>query len=111
MIKKFKNGKIKINKIKKNDNYYRDNIGDIMIDQFYNNEITMCDLYFNQINGYMYLVDFNTQYVYDLRDINYYHHKNILIHLKELLESNNIYLYPLSKKESAELLYQLEQGY
>lgn len=99
MIKKFKNGNINIKRSLNNCQ---------TIDDFYNNELTMCDLYFNQINGYMYLIDFNTNKIYDFSNC----YINILKYLETLLESGKILkLYPLSNKESKQLFIDLENGF
>ena len=102
MVRKFKNGNITIRSpyhMSKNSvNYelYAKNI-----DNLYDREIIMKDLYFNQINGYMYLVDYNTQRVYDFSECC----NNILYHLDNLFRTTKkIKLYPLSKKESKSLL-------
>jgi hypothetical protein len=86
------------------------------IDAFYES-MTNNDLYFNQINGYMYLVDFNTSHVYDFSDC----YINILAHLENLLyqgydfktnpKTKTLKLYPLTKKESKSLLQDLENGF
>jgi len=109
LIKKRKNGNITIkspyyeNKNSVNHALYTHNI-----DTFYNNEITMSDLYFNQINGYMYLTDYNTSCVYDFSNC----YVNILSHFDNLLlTTKKLKLYPLSKKESKSLLEDLENGY
>ena len=54
-VKKFKNGKILLsaNKNEVDENFYHDTM-------FYS------DLYLNQINGYQYIVDFNTNLVYEI---------------------------------------------
>ena len=65
MIKKFKNGNIVLDvrdDIK--NGYYEKNIESI--ENFYHNDMCMEDLYINQINGYLYIVDYNTGLVYDL---------------------------------------------
>lgn len=83
-IKKFKNGNI-------NMTFEGDDI-----DAFYNDEMFWDDLYFENIEGYMYLIDYNTQNVYDFSDC----YMNILDYLKdELLKQNNkLKLYPMEKK-------------
>ena len=110
MIKKFKNGKIKLSypKSRIDKHCYLDEEGDIL-DDYYYNEVEMEDIYFNQINGYMYLVDFNTQLVYELES------QNIQNPLKWLLdtikEDGRYYLYPLTRRESEELIHCLNMGY
>lgn len=110
MIKKFKNGKIKLVSPKKDDQWLRDQYNDNEItDDYYHDIMFMEDISFNQINGYMYIVDFNTQLVYELES------QNIQNPLKWLLDTINeagrYYLYPLSKQECKELLIDLEGGY
>jgi len=106
-IKKFKNGKIRfmletsdLNNGEVDENVYHD-------DMFFK------DLYINQINGYQYIVDFNTGRVYELGS---YLLQNPLMFLldefKEAREARHyFYLYPLSKRESKSLLKDLENGY
>jgi hypothetical protein len=103
MIKKFKNGNIKM-KVEKNS-YYIEQDGSIN-ERFVHDEMFMADLYFNQINGYMYLTDMNTQRVYDMSRI-----WNLNTFLDELKECEIMKLYPLSKKESKSLLQDMENGY
>ena len=65
MIKKFKNGNIVLDirdDIK--SGYYEKTIDSI--ENFYHHDMCMEDLYINQINGYLYIVDFNKRLVYDL---------------------------------------------
>ena len=113
-IVKFKNGNIKI--------YMYDTFFYNDIDLYYNHEITMNDLYFNQINGYMYLVDYNTQTVYEYMQLGgqkkhntIYSLCNVQNPLKELIdgltEHKKIYLFPLTKKLSKSLLQDMENGY
>ena len=105
MIKKFKNGNIvlDIRDDIKND-YYKKTIESI--ENFYHNDMCMEDLYINQINGYLYIVDFNKRLVYDLPGG--YLFKDFL---EELLEKGKIKLIPYGKKISKELLHDLEKGY
>ena len=105
MIKKFKNGNIVLDirdDIK--SGYYKKTIDSI--ENFYYNDMTMENLYINQINGYLYIVDFNTGLVYDLPGG--YMFKDFL---EELLEKGKIKLIPYGKKISKELLNDLENGY
>jgi len=107
-IKKFKNGNVNLKLEKSDFFYYDDTENKIDIDKLYNNEITMEDLYFNQVNGYMYLIDYNKRLIYEYGN----GYNNILITLRnELLENNTIKLIPLSKKESKQLFIDLENGY
>ena len=107
-IKKFKNGKIKMS-IQKN--YDIENDGSIN-ENVYHDDMFMSDLSFNQINGYMYLVDQNTQFAYDLQNHGYSIMMNTLIQLLDELEKTGvIYFYPLTKKESKSLFQDLENGF
>ena len=106
MIKKFKNGNIVLDirdDIKKG--YYEKTIESI--ENFYHNDMCMEDLYINQINGYLYIVDYNTGLVYDLPGG--YLFKDFL---EELLNKGKIKLIPYGKRISKELLlYDLENEY
>ena len=105
MIKKFKNGNIVLDirdDIKKG--YYEKTIESL--ENFYYNDMIMENLYINQINGYLYIVDYNTGLVYDLPGG--YLFKDFL---EELLEKGKIKLIPYGKKISKELLNDLENGY
>ena len=114
-IKKFNNGNINL-KLEKND-FFNGNDGievDALldIDALYYNELSMDDLGFNQINGYMYLLDVNTSHVYDFSQC----YINILKYLAmELIEGYKmntcLKLYSLSSKECKSLLQNLENGY
>ena len=110
MIKKFKNGNIRLYAPKKNsmDDYLLLEDGTIC-ENYYHENMNMSDLSFNQINGYMYLVDFNTNLVYELES------QNIQNPLKWLLDSiaeeGKYYLYPLSKNECKQLLMDLKNDY
>ena len=105
MIKKFKNGNIVLDirdDIK--SGYYEKTIDSI--ENFYHNDMCMEDLYINQINGYLYIVDYNTGLVYDLPGG--YLFKDFL---EELLNKGKIKLIPYGKKISKELINDLENGY
>lgn len=113
IINKFKNGNINL-KLESSDFFYYQlgTTDTIDIDMIYNNELTMNDLYFNQINGYQYLVDFNTNKVYEISN----GYINVLIELKEMLlanyaSNNTLKLYALSNKECKSLLQDLDNGY
>ena len=86
-IKKFKSGKIKIvvNTLA--------NLEDIK-QALQTSQITI-----NRINGYNYLIDEDTQKVFEGENI------------AKLLENKAIYFYPLSKKLSKSLLQDLDNGY
>ena len=105
MIKKFKNGNIVLD-IREDikNGYYEKAIEGI--ENFYHNDMCMEDLYINQINGYLYIVDYNTGLVYDLPGG--YTFKGFL---EELLEKGKIKLIPYGKIMSKELLNDLENGY
>ena len=105
MIKKFKNGNIVLDvrdDIK--NGYYEKTIESI--ENFYHNDMCMEDLYINQINGYLYIVDYNTGLVYDLPGG--YLFKDFL---EELLNKGKIKLIQYGEKISKELLHDLENGY
>ena len=105
MIKKFKNGNIVLD-IREDikNGYYEKTIDSI--ENFYHNDMCMEDLYINQINGYLYIVDFNKRLVYDLPGG--YMFKDFL---EELLNKGKIKLIPYGKIMSKELLNDLENGY
>ena len=105
MIKKFKNGNIVLD-IREDikNGYYEKTIESI--ENFYHDDMCMEDLYINQINGYLYIVDYNTGLVYDLPGG--YMFKDFL---EELLNKGKIKLIPYGKKISKELLNDLENGY
>ena len=103
MIKKFKNGNIVLDiKDDIKSGYYEKTIESI--ENFYHNDMCMEDLYINQINGYLYIVDFNKRLVYDLP-------RGYLNFLEELLNKGKIKLIPYGKKISKELINDLENGY
>ena len=124
-LKKFKNGVINM-KLEKSDKFYynsnynslsydetiKKNIDIIDIDMIYNDVLSMNDLSFNQINGYMYLIDFNTNNIYDFSNC----YINILMYLKNVLidfynKNQTLKLYPVSKKEYKELIKDMEGGF
>ena len=121
-IKKFKNGSINLS-LESSDKFYyskyntsydtsvKDSMECIDIDSIYE-VMTMDDLYFNQVNGYMYLIDYNTQRAYDFSDC----YINILLYLKELLinsynDNKVLKLYAMSNKDYKSLMEDLENGY
>lgn len=105
-IRKFNNGKIKLQVMK--NSFYR-NPDKSIHENFYHDEMFMADLCLNQINGYMYMVDFNKSLVYEVGS---YLMQNPLKELLETLESGKpLYLFPCSKKHSGSLLQDLENGY
>lgn len=103
-ITKFKNGKIKL-ELESSDFDYQGNVRE----EVYHDDMFMCDLYIEQINGYQYIVDTNTQRVYELGS--YLLQNPLKYLLDELKEHGKMYLYPLSKRESKSLLQDLENGY
>lgn len=109
-ITKFKNGKIKL-ELEPSD---FDDQGNVR-EEVYHNDMFMYDLFIEQINGYQYIVDANTQRVYELGSylaLLVYLLQNPLEYLlDELKEHGKMYLYPLSKRESKSLLQDLENGY
>lgn len=110
MIKKFKNGKLKLSAPKGEiDKYlYLDEEGNINED-YYHDVMFMSDLCINQIDGCMYLVDFNRQLVYPLYQFDFF---NLLEDLfKKIQEEGKVYLYPVDKEEGNYLLKCLEGGY
>ena len=104
IVKKFKNGKIKIQL-----DYMNEGTTAQEIESVYHDDMFMSDLYINQANGYSYLVDFNTGLVYELGS--YLMQNPLKQILDELLEKNKIYFYPLTKKQSRDILEDLENGY
>ena len=108
IIKKFKNGNINIRMEASDDFYYERNW-----DKLYNNE--MSDLYFNRINDYEYLIDWNTGMVYDMTNLLGYLalEGDILTALFTYIENNkgSIKLYPMSNKEGKDILQDLENGF
>jgi len=105
IIKKFKNGKILVS-IQKNYDIQEDKSID---ENIYHDDFLMSDLYINQINGYQYLVDYNTSTVYELGS--YLCQNPLKGILEELQEKNKMYFFPLSKKQSKSLLEDLDNGY
>lgn len=103
IIKKFKNGKLKLE-------YEKGDISGIgsIFENVYYDDMFMNDLYINQINGYQYLIDFNKSIVYDLRD---YTHNPLYTLLNDIQKFKKVYYYPLNKKECKSLLQDLENGY
>ena len=104
MIKKFKNGNIVLDVREDIKKGYYENIESI--ENFHHHDMCMEDLYINQINGYLYIIDYNTRLVYDLPSG--YMFKDFL---KELLNKGKIKLIPYGKRISKELLNDLESGY
>ena len=103
IIKKFKNGKILL-KTEKAD--FKNNIID---ENIYHNSMFMESLCIDQINGYNYITDFNTNRVYDLGS--YLLQNPLKFLLDTLTEKKKMYLLPLTKRQSKSLLQDLENGY
>ena len=105
MIKKFKNGNVSITWNKKEST----------IEQLYDGDFFWSDLYFNRINGYTYLIDYNTCNAYDMGNVKPYLFEtiNILKALETvLLECNcKIKLYPVSRREYKSIMQDMENGY
>lgn len=108
MIKKFKNG----NLLLEPHNFYDYEDGKVS-ENFYHHDMHMLDLYIVQINGYAYLHDTNRNMLYDLHTMPYYNGLNSSLYnlLDNLQAYKKIKLSPLSKKESKDLLQDLENGY
>ena len=97
-IKRFKNGKIKM-EIKIDKRFSKPSEKEFLNIEDIKQSLSMDDLHFNRINGYSYLVDLISQKVYEGEDIS------------KLLKNKKIYFYPLSKKLSKSLLQDLSNGY
>jgi hypothetical protein len=104
-IKKFINGKIKMSVQKQ----YDINPDGTIDENIYHNDMFFSDLSINQINGYQYIVDYNTQLVYEMGS--YLLQNPLKFILDTLQENGKMYLYPLTKKESLSLIQDLENGY
>lgn len=102
-ITKFKNGNINF-KLELEDIQGGNKIIDI--DAIYNNAFFWEDLYIQFIDDEPYLIDFNTQLVYNL----FNSYSNVLLQLKELLENNlqGLKIHPLGKNESSEIINNLD---
>lgn len=108
MIKKFKNGNIRLYAPKTGsmDDYLINEDGTID-ENYYHDNVFMEDLYLNQINGYMYVIDCNTQKVYELDSC-----ENPLKYILDTIkEDGKMILSPLSNRECKLLLQDLENGY
>lgn len=102
MIKKFKNRKIVLD-IREDlkSGYYDKNIQSV--ENFYHHDMFMSDLYIELINGYQYIVDYNTQTVYDLP------RNHFQLFLEDLIKKGKIVLEPYGKRMSKSLLKDLEK--
>ena len=105
MIKKFKNGNIVLDVREDIKNGYFEKTIE-SIENFYHNDMYMEDLYINEINGCLYMIDYNTRLVYDLFGIYIFED-----FLKELLNKGKIKLIPYGKRTSEELLNDIENAY
>ena len=96
MIKKFKNGNIHL---KMEENQKDKTITDLQNGEaFYNEEFFWNDLYIQMIDGYAYIVDFNTQRVYDIP------HNHYGMFFEDIAKCKKIILYPYSKRESRKMI-------
>ena len=91
MIKKFKNGNINL-KLTEGDGF-----------TFIDNEMFWNDIYIQSLDDNLYIVDYNKQLVYDLMS---YSINNFIEYLEE---KTLIKLIPYSKKESLELIKEIEE--
>ena len=91
MIKKFKNGNINL-KLTGGDGF-----------TFIDNEMFWNDIYIQSLDDNLYIVDYNKQLVYDLMS---YSINNFIEYLEE---KTLIKLIPYSKKESLELIKEIEE--
>lgn len=107
MLKEFKNGNLTIDLRKDIKNNYYDIKNNNWIDKFYDEELSMYDYYFFNINDEMYLVNYRTHFIYDFSNS----FKNVLLYLLDLLEENNykIKLEPLNKELEKELFKDLDK--
>lgn len=98
MITKFKNGNINFKL--ENEDWESGNIIDI--DAIYNNSMFWNDLSIQFLDDEPYIIDFNTQLVYNVLN----NYSNVLMQLKRMLEENNgtLKLFPLTKNESIEII-------
>ena len=101
IIRKFKNRKIKLQLQR-----YDIQNGEVN-ENVYHDDMFMKDLYISQIETSQYIVDYNTRTVYRLGS--YLLQNPLKYLLDELKEHNHIYLYPMGRKDSKELLDATEQ--
>ena len=92
MIRKFKNGKVKLS-VPKNDWYYRNDDKSIK-EEFYFEEMFYSNLYIEEIQGNFFIVDYETRNVYDYFQ-SYLLQNPLRYLLDELAEKNTVYLYPM----------------
>jgi hypothetical protein len=103
IIKKLKNKKILL----KTEESDFDN--GILNESIYQDDMFWQDLSIVQISGYQYIIDYNTSRIYELGI--YLMENPIKFLLDTLTENKKMYLSPKTKKESASLLQDLENGY
>ena len=101
MIRKFKNGKLKLS-VPKNHIYYRNADGTVN-EEYYHCAMFWDNLYIESIEGNYYIVDFSTHRVYDYYN-SYLIHNPLQSLLDDLTNNKVVYMYPLSKRESKALL-------
>ena len=100
MVKKFRNGKVKL-EVKRNEYYW--NPDGTLSEVFYFDEMELNNLYIVTIEGELFIVDFSTSRVYDFYN-GYLIHNPLKYVLDVLAFNKKLYLYPLSKRESKALL-------
>lgn len=105
-VKKFNNGNITL---------YNSDWNKNLICKYIDGVLFWDDLYFNQVNGYIYLMDFNTGRVYDMGIVKPYLFESlgIIEALKILFEEGKgkVVLYPMPKREAKSILEDMENGY
>ena len=109
-IKKFNNGNVHLT-IKEDvrNGYYQVGNGyknDMReLEKFIHNEMNMNDLYINQINGYLYIIDYNTSLAYNLPC------GQLDLFLERLGKGEKFIIKSLGKRISKSLLQDLENEY
>ena len=103
MVKVFKNGKIKLG-VPKRDPYFRDANGKVLED-FYHGVLFWDNIYIESIEGNWYIVNFSNKRVYNYYN-SYLVQNPLKVLLDDLTENEVIYLYPMSARESKQLLKQ-----
>ena len=109
-IKKFNNGNVHLT-IKEDvrsgyyqvGNGYKNDMKEL--EKFIHNEMYINDLYINQINGYLYIIDYNTSLAYNLPC------GQIDLFLERLGKGEKFILESLGKRISKSLLQDLENEY
>ena len=84
-----------------------------LTEEYYHDVMFMEDLYITFINGYGYLVDYNTRLVYGLEfEFGKSYLQTLLDDIHDCYKNDEVFvLIPFSKEESEELLIQEENGY